>query len=67
MPYGYGGKLDWDEITKALGEIDYQGYFTFECGGIQNRMDESNVHIGLKFKEQIGRYLMRKIDESRPK
>lgn len=67
MPYGFGGKLDWDEITRALGEIDYQGDFTFECGGIQNRMDERNVPIGLKFKEEMGRYLMAKIDANRPK
>lgn len=26
----YLGKQDWDDITKALGEIDYQGDFTYE-------------------------------------
>ena len=27
----YSGKIDWNNVTKALGEIDYTGDFTYEC------------------------------------
>ena len=30
----YLGKLNWPEIAKALGEIDYQGDFTYEVNGV---------------------------------
>lgn len=67
MPYDYGCGLDWDEITKALGEIDYQGDFTYEADGFQNRFNPENIHIAMKFMEQMGRNLMEKIEAHRSK
>ena len=67
MPYDFRCGMDWDEITRALGEIDYQGDFTYEADGFQNRFNLENVHIAMKFMERMGRDLMARINENRPK
>lgn len=66
VPYDHGCELNWEAITAALGEIDYQGDFTYEADGFQNRFNPENIHIAMKFMEQMGRNLMAKIDAHRP-
>lgn len=63
----YLGKLDWPEITKALGEIDYAGDFTYEVNGlfIFGR-DEGFLPIGLKFMADVGHHLVGMVEAARP-
>lgn len=30
----YMGKIDWDAVTRALAQVDYDGDFTYEVGGV---------------------------------
>lgn len=64
----YLGKLDWMGIAKALGEIDYQGDFTYEVKGtVVAECDEGFVPIGAKFMADIGKHIMAEIDRNRVK
>lgn len=40
--------IDFVAVVKALKEINYNGYFTLECGDYLNKFNEENVHLGLK-------------------
>ena len=62
----YEGRIDWDAVTKALGEIDYQGYFTYETSGNLKRMDDGFVPVGLKYMADLARHMCAKIDANRP-
>lgn len=63
----YLGKLDWDDITKALGEINYKGDFTYEVGGqLTANLNGDFADLGAAFGVQVGRHLMAKIDANRP-
>lgn len=66
VPYDYGMKMNWDAITKALGEIDYQGDFTFEADAFLSRFDADTMPEAVKFMAGIGRRLMAKIEAARP-
>lgn len=66
VPYDYGMKMNWDAITKALGEIDYQGDFTFEADAFLGRFDADTIPEAVKFMAGIGRRLMAKIEAARP-
>ena len=65
------GKIDWNEVTRALGEIDYDGDFTYEINS--KWVGERLKHVGedfavgeLTYMASVGRHLMNKIDNSRP-
>lgn len=63
----YIGKMDWAKITQALGEIDYQGDFTYENGwAFLSGMDEEFLPTALRYMADVGRHLMRCIDRNRP-
>lgn len=66
MPYMFGSSMNWDAITKALGEIDYQGDFTYEADNFLARMDKAVIPAALSFMEKAGRILTAKIDANRP-
>lgn len=60
------GKLNWEAITKALGEIDYTGDFTYEVGvHIIAGAPDDFVPVGLRYIYDVGNYLIRKIEENR--
>lgn len=63
----YLGKLDWESITGALGQIDYQGDFTFEVTSYLTPFDDEMADRALQFQAEVGRHLMKKIDDSRPR
>ena len=67
MPYS--GRMDWDKITEALGEIDYDGDFTYEVNAYYrlNRVGEDFAQTELKYMADIGKHLMSKIDKNRKK
>jgi len=66
VPYDYGMKMNWDNITRALGEIDYKGDFTFEADAFLNRYDPTTIQTGVNYMASLGRMLMAKIDAARP-
>lgn len=65
IPYDYGMRMNWDKITKALGEIDYSGDFTYEADVFFARFDRASMPIAAKFMADIGRALIAKIDAAR--
>jgi sugar phosphate isomerase/epimerase len=63
----YLGTIDWNEVAKALGEIDYDGDLTYEVGGfITSFMDEEFVPVALKYSADVGRHICDMIDRNRP-
>ena len=58
-------KMNWDAITKALGEIGYEGDFTYEADTFLVRFDEDTIPDALKFMAAIGRKLIAKIEAAR--
>ena len=57
------GKTDWSEIISALKEINYDGAFTFEPDHIGIKVPVELIPATLRYCEQIGRYLIEKIEE----
>lgn len=64
----YAGTIDWYKVTRALGQIDYSGDFTFEClidkmfKGVQPAVYPAI----LKMIAQVGRDLIANVDANRP-
>ena len=63
----YAGKINWSEVTRALGEIDYDGDFTYETSGNLPTMDDQVLPIHLKYMADIARFLADQVDANRPK
>ena len=56
----YYGKINWARVTEALGEIDYQGDFTYELSIsslVPPTMSEKLVKASLSYFETVGREL----------
>lgn len=62
----FAGTIDWYELTKALGEIDYQGDFTYEAINFLGRQEAKNLPAGLRYQAKMGRCFMKNIEEHRP-
>ena len=56
LPY-LGGMADWNEIMKALKEIDYTGELTFEAGNFLKSLPKELYPDGAKMMVATGRYL----------
>lgn len=54
--------MDWDEITKALADIDYDGAFTFEADAFLRHVQPDFKPTACKFMADTGRYLINKIE-----
>lgn len=64
----YSGKMNWQDIAKALGEIDYTGDFTYELNGSYvDTADDGFVPIAVKHTYDIAKYLTDIIDKNRPR
>ena len=65
----YSGKIDWDQVTKALGEIDYTGEFTYEISmtAAIGRMDRSLYPATLRYISEVGKHLVEKTEQYRVK
>lgn len=57
----YGGICNWEEITKALKEIDYKGDFTFEPDNYIRPLPDELLESATIHLANTGRYLMSKI------
>ena len=62
-PYFYD--LDWEEITQALADIDYKGDFTFEADEFMINYPDEIFPTAYKLLHEIGRNLIRKIEEKK--
>ena len=62
------GNLDWYGITKALGEIDYDGDFSYEVnfGKIVGSADVSLYPAVLRYLAQVGNHLVEQVNKNRP-
>lgn len=57
-------EMNWDEITKALADINYKGDFTFETDHFFDSLCTiPETEAGLKLSELIGRKMIGKIEE----
>ncbi|MBQ8849977.1 MAG: sugar phosphate isomerase/epimerase [Clostridia bacterium] len=65
MPYA--GKMNWTELAKALGEIDYTGDFTYELNGSYlDTADDEFAPVIIKYAYDVARHLADIIDRNRP-
>lgn len=56
-------EMNWDEITKALADIDYKGDFTLETDHFFDSLDTVEEAVtGMKLAELIGRKMIRKFE-----
>lgn len=64
----YCGKIDWTEVTKALGEIDYVGDFTYEVRlpGLNQFQNAELAKITVDYAGNIGRLLVAQVEANRP-
>ena len=63
----YTSAMDWDDILHALGEIDYQGHFTYEADNFIRDFPEDLLPACEKFMHDVGRSMMSKIEKYRVK
>ncbi len=63
----YTSKMDWDDILSALGEIDYQGNFTYEADNFLLGFPDDLLHSCERFMHDVGRSMMKKIEKYRVK
>lgn len=62
----FTGSINWEEVTKALADVDYSGEFTFEADNFFNlNMPKEFAFEGLKFLEKIGRQLILMIEKNK--
>lgn len=64
----FSGIIDWYSVTKALGEINYDGDFTYEVGfgKLMGCADVSLYPVGLRFLAQVGMHLVEQVNKNRP-
>ena len=64
----YQGRINWNEVASALGEIDYQGDFTYELDGkvlLPEGMDEAFLPVHLRYIADVGKHLCQKVENFR--
>jgi sugar phosphate isomerase/epimerase len=59
------GKMNWEEIMKALAEINYQGEFTYEADRFLFDMPTPMLPRAVSFMVEMGRYLIGRFEEYR--
>ncbi len=59
------GLIDWNDVMKALAQVNYQGDFTLEALHVYRGMDEDFFLTQAKYLHDIGRYLISKFQKSR--
>ena len=62
----FSRNINWQEVTKALADINYSGEFTFEADNFfYSNMPEDFAFEGLKFLEKVGRQLICMIEKAK--
>lgn len=67
LPYSHGCRMNWDAILTALGEIDYQGDFTYEADNFLARLDRAAIPAAETYMANLGRIMIRTLDSHRPR
>ena len=57
------GKMDWEEIMKALAEIRYDGEFTYEADRFFISMPHAMMPKAVRLMVDMGRYLIGRFDD----
>jgi len=60
MPFA--GKINWDEVTRALAQIDYKGNFTFEADTTADNYPDELLAGWLRLLYKTGHHLINKIE-----
>ncbi len=60
-------RIDFYEVMRALGEIDYKGDLTLEADSFLARFDDAHVPTAAKFMCDTAKHFAAVIDEHRPK
>ncbi len=63
--FPFSSELDWTRITKALADIDYDGILTFEADNTLKKMPTEFYPAAIKYLHDIGRQLVKMIEESK--
>lgn len=58
------GKLEWNNICKALHDIGYEGELTFEADGFLRNYTNDNIDMACRYMVQTGRYLISLIENN---
>lgn len=61
----YQSRLNWEEICRALGEINYSGVLTFEADSFLSKLDSELIGSATKFMAKVGKHLADKVDAYR--
>ena len=61
MPYL--GKIDWEDVTKALAEIDYDGVFTLESFFFYKNFPDDFIPTVARWQREMAAYLANKVEE----
>jgi len=56
------GRMDWEQVTKALADIGYEGDITFEVLNIYRAYDDGFLPVSARYLHDVGRYLIQKIE-----
>lgn len=56
------GIVNWENVMKALAEIDYQGELTYEASNFLTGVPTQVWPDALKYMERVGRYLISRFD-----
>jgi len=59
------GKMNWEDITKALADIGYEGDFTLEADSFLYGYDKEFISSAVKFMHDTGRYLISRIENAK--
>lgn len=60
--FPFVGKMDWNEVCKALKDIGYKGHFTYEADAFMNNYPDELLPACLHLLEKTGRYLINLIE-----
>ena len=44
----FAGSIDWNEVVRALRDVDYKGEFTLEADTYLNAFNAENIEVGVK-------------------
>jgi len=58
-------KINWESVCQALGEIGYEGDFTYECDAFLYKFPTALIADGHRFMEKVGRYLISRVEAHR--
>ena len=59
------GKHNWEDITKALAEADYQGDFSLEVFNFTRNIPKEELPLALKLASRIAHHLIDQVEEYR--